>query len=111
MELQPEDGTQRLELPVSMTTLNVWGGEPRAISEKSIMSVSSLSTPAPSQDGHTLRVQVVANRYWMRPVALVRTDRSIAEHFVNVLGGTNAHILLSERLDMLIDVCILLGSD
>jgi hypothetical protein len=35
MLLQDWDGTQRLELPVSNTTLNVWGGVPMVISEKS----------------------------------------------------------------------------
>lgn len=35
MELHCEEGTQRLELPVSRTTLNDWGGVPREISEKS----------------------------------------------------------------------------
>lgn len=30
------EGTQRLELPVSRTTLNVWGGVPMVISEKSV---------------------------------------------------------------------------
>lgn len=35
MEPHWEEGTQRLELPVSRTTLKVWGGVPRVISEKS----------------------------------------------------------------------------
>lgn len=35
IELQSEDGTHKLELPVSRTTLNVWGGVPSWISEKS----------------------------------------------------------------------------
>lgn len=29
------EGTQRLELPVSRTTLKLWGGVPMVISEKS----------------------------------------------------------------------------
>lgn len=36
MLLQDCEGTQRLELPVSRTTLKVWGGEPMVISEKSV---------------------------------------------------------------------------
>jgi len=35
MEPQAEPGTQRLELPVSRTTLNSWGGVPKAIVLKS----------------------------------------------------------------------------
>lgn len=35
MELHLDDGTQRLELPVSRITLKVWGGVPTLISEKS----------------------------------------------------------------------------
>jgi hypothetical protein len=35
IELHCDEGTQRLELPVSRTTLNVWGGVPSMISEKS----------------------------------------------------------------------------
>lgn len=36
MELHLEDGTHRLELPVSRMTLKVWGGVPMLISEKSV---------------------------------------------------------------------------
>lgn len=35
MELHSEEGTQRLELPVSRMTLKSWGGVPRETSEKS----------------------------------------------------------------------------
>lgn len=35
MEPQSDEGIHRLELPVSRTTLNSWGGLPMAISEKS----------------------------------------------------------------------------
>ena len=35
-----ELGTHRLELPVSRTTLNSWGGVPRAMVLKSIVRVS-----------------------------------------------------------------------
>lgn len=35
MEVHSDDGTHRLELPVSRTTLKLWGGVPREISEKS----------------------------------------------------------------------------
>lgn len=35
MELHSDDGTQRLELPVSRTTLKFWGGLPSEISVKS----------------------------------------------------------------------------
>ena len=35
MEPQSVDGTHRLELPVSSTTLKLWGGVPMEISEKS----------------------------------------------------------------------------
>lgn len=35
IELQSDPGTHRLELPVSSTTLKVWGGVPMLISEKS----------------------------------------------------------------------------
>lgn len=34
IEEQRVEGTQRLDEPVSRMTLNVWGGEPRVISEK-----------------------------------------------------------------------------
>ena len=40
MELHSEDGTQRLELPVSRMTLNDCGGVPSEISEKSYRNVS-----------------------------------------------------------------------
>jgi hypothetical protein len=36
MLLHSTEGTQRLELPVSRTTLKVWGGVPMVISEKSV---------------------------------------------------------------------------
>lgn len=39
MEPHLEDGTQRLELPVSRMTLKVWGGVPRLISEKSAVKI------------------------------------------------------------------------
>lgn len=35
MEPHSDDGTHRLELPVSRTTLKTWGGVPTEISEKS----------------------------------------------------------------------------
>lgn len=35
IELHSDDGTHKLELPVSRTTLKVWGGVPSVISEKS----------------------------------------------------------------------------
>lgn len=35
MELHSDEGTHKLELPVSRTTLNVCGGVPMEISEKS----------------------------------------------------------------------------
>lgn len=38
MELHSDDGTHRLELPVSRTTLNVCGGVPMVISEKSLVN-------------------------------------------------------------------------
>lgn len=37
MEPHSDDGTQRLELPVSRTTLKVWGGVPMVISAKSML--------------------------------------------------------------------------
>lgn len=36
MLLHSTEGTHRLELPVSRTTLKVWGGVPMVISEKSV---------------------------------------------------------------------------
>lgn len=35
MEVHLDEGTQRLELPVSRMTLNSWGGFPTLMSEKS----------------------------------------------------------------------------
>jgi hypothetical protein len=40
IELHCDEGTQRLELPVSRTTLKLWGGVPMEISEKSERVVS-----------------------------------------------------------------------
>lgn len=43
MLLHSDDGTHKLELPVSMTTLKVCGGVPTVTSLKSILSVNLLA--------------------------------------------------------------------
>jgi len=75
------------------------------------MRVRSLYILGSVEDTHTLGVQVVADRDRVRAVAFVSTDRSVTEHLIDVLRGTDAHILLTERLDMLVDVCVLLSSN
>ena len=65
-----ELGTQRLELPVSRTTLNSWGGVPRAIVLKSAEKVSyDISDQTRYQ--HTLRVEEILNRDWVQRSILI----------------------------------------
>lgn len=60
MEPHLEDGTQRLELPVSRMTLKVWGGVPTLISEKSVDWLDGVYENCKLRD-LTLSVQVVLN--------------------------------------------------
>lgn len=54
---------------------------------------------------HTLSVQEVADS---DGVASLSVHRGLLEHLIDVLLGANAHVLLTESLDVLADVCALL---
>lgn len=79
MELHPDDGTQRLELPVSRTTLNSCGGVPRVISEKSRgnQNISfSARNDIRCRYKLTLSIQEVINEHVM---ALISMERGVSE--------------------------------
>src|ERR1700749_3041300 len=105
MEPHSEDGTQRLELPVSRTTLNSCGGVPTEISEKSILFVRGGRLQR-ERAVRTLSIQEVANGYWMVAVAL---ECGIFEHLIDVVAlRSHAHVLLAKRSRMLTEIGILL---
>ena len=100
------EGTQRLELPVSSTTLNVWGGVPMVISEKSIrMNISASCLPVMERRGakRTLRVHEVADG---DGVAALRAHDVGVEDGVAVVPNPSvrrAHVLLAKLLDLGLD--------
>src|SRR5690242_1703006 len=108
MELHSDEGTQRLELPVSSTTLKSWGGVPREISEKSdsVSRCSFWGRRGAMGLRRTLCVQEVANGDWVRAVG----DVGRLEHLLGVGLGLDAHVLLAERLCVLLNVCVFLGA-
>ena len=65
MDVHFDDGTHRFELPVSRTTLNVWGGVPIPISAKSRILVSVY------RGGSTLSVEEVCQRKTMTCLTVV----------------------------------------
>lgn len=101
MEPHSDDGTHKLELPVSRTTLKVCGGVPMVISEKSTIMVKWIRTSI--ADGLTLSIQEVAHGDSV--VRAVLVDGSLLEHLIGVRLGSDAHVLLAKVLDMSVDVC------
>lgn len=105
MELHSDEGTQRLELPVSRTTLKSCGGVPREISEKSNGVSRWLELWRTSnRERRTLSVQEVADGHWVRAVSHVGR----LEHLLGMVLRLDAHVLLTERLCVLLDVCVFL---
>ena len=100
MEPHSEDGTHKLELPVSRTTLKDCGGVPMVISEKSAGIVRCIQ--ASIAYGLTLSIQEVAHRH--RVACLVLVSGGLLEHLIGVRLGADAHVLLTEVLDMSVDV-------
>jgi hypothetical protein len=91
---------------VSSTTLNVCGGVPREISEKS--GRSQLLPVAAADSARallTLRVEEVANGHGVGAVGDVRR----LEDLLHVRLGLDAHVLLAERSGLLLDVGVLLS--
>ena len=101
IELHSDDGTQRLELPVSRTTLKDWGGVPRVISEKSDESVMRNDTRDDAGDGLTLCVQEVVDQDVVTSLGL---DRGFLEHHLLMTVRANAHVLLAQGVNVGIDV-------
>lgn len=99
IELHSDEGTHRLELPVSRTTLKVWGGVPREISEKSVESQSEgvLSWWESSRMMLTLSVHEVVDQHIMTTAGL---HRGVLE----ALSWAIAHVLLAQSLNMGVDV-------
>ena len=56
---------------------------------------------------HTLSIQEVADGDVMG-LASFGLDGGVLEHLVDMAAGAQPHILLTESLDMLVDVCVLL---
>ena len=69
MDPQSVDGIHRLELPVSRTTLNSWGGVPIEMSEKS--SEVSLCLLVIGSERLTLCVEEVADSDWVTALWVV----------------------------------------
>lgn len=107
MELHSDEGTQRLELPVSRTTLKSWGGVPSEISEKSggVSGCLKLCADAVGR-WRTLGVQEVADGHWVRAIGNV----GCLEHLLGMVLRLDAHVLLAERLCVLLNVCVFLGA-
>ncbi len=54
---------------------------------------------------HTLRIQEVVDKY---TVSLIGMDGSVFEHLIDVAMRSDAHVLLTERLNVRVDINILL---
>jgi len=92
---------------VSRTTLNVWGGVPREISEKSGASkqLSHVARELPRTAKLTLGVQEVADGHRVAAVG----DVGCFEDLLHVRLRLDAHVLLAERSSLLLDVGVLLS--
>lgn len=87
---------------MSRTTLKVWGGVPREISEKSgrCEQLSRNSAERRLAMRRTLSVQEVADRHRMGAVRNVRR----LEDLLYVRFGLQAHVLLAKRSDLLLNI-------
>jgi hypothetical protein len=110
MEPHSEDGTHKLELPVSRTTLKVCGGVPIVISEKSVKEKMSAFWPPWHHESicremrRTLGVQKVIDQHVMAAVWL---DGGILER-VLIIRRSDTQILLAQGAHMLINAAFLL---
>lgn len=105
IELHSDDGTHRLELPVSRTTLKVWGGVPREISEKSERSDPMVHFLMAWLKGEmlTLSVQEVVNQD-------VMASRGLHGSVLEVLVRAVTHVLLAQGLHLGVDVVVVLDT-
>jgi hypothetical protein len=93
MEPHSDDGTQRLELPVSRTTLKTWGGVPTEISEKSIELLADGAGLVCSR--LTLSVQEVADWHSVLTIAF---EGGVLEHMLSMSLWSDAHVFLAKSL-------------
>lgn len=107
MEPQSEEGIQRLEEPVSRTTLKSWGGLPIEISEKSVGDSQLVYRMKAISDQRTLGIEEVLHG---NEVATILVDRGLAEHLLGVLLGADTHVLLTKASHVVTDVVLLLRS-
>ena len=105
--MHSDEGTHKLELPVSRTTLKVCGGVPREISEKSSVDeqLSQNAAERMLSTERTLRIQEVADRHRVGAVGNVWR----LEDLLYMRFGLQTHVLLAERSDLLLDIGMLLS--
>lgn len=95
------EGTQRLELPVSRTTLKLWGGVPTVISEKSRRGSESASVER-RVARLTLSVHEVGNGHRVRAISM--NDLGVEDVVCASVGAGGAHVFLTEALDVRLDI-------